>query len=146
MAQIFLLFTPMTQESIWPISMPNSVITVSRLSNAHTLKTHTFKRQWDTEILLWSFKHNKSDIKFNFVLNNSHRMQTISSISFIILGRKHFYHWQSGLILFCFLETIVCSGPSRFRFSIVFLCFGVLKRCLFMWFDSLSPINNISVI
>ena len=88
MAQIFLLFTPMTQESIWPISMPNSVITVS---NAHTL-THTFKRQWDTEILLWSFKQNKSDIKFNFVLNNSHRMQTISSISFIILGRKHFYH------------------------------------------------------
>ena len=89
MAQIFLRVTPVTQESIWPISMPNSVITVS---NAHTLKTHTFKRQWDTEILLRSFKQNKSDIKFNFVLNNSHRMQMISSISFIILGRKHFYH------------------------------------------------------
>ena len=89
MAQIFLWVTPMTQESIWPISMPNSVITVS---NANTLKTHTFKRQCDTEILLWSFKQNKSDIKFNFALNNSHQMRMISSISFIILGRKHFYH------------------------------------------------------
>ena len=116
MAQIFLLFMPITQESIWLISMPNSAITVSRM---HIPPKNTLSKVsgWGEEIRLWSFKQNESDIKLNFVLNSSAYMRKISSTIFFILGSTHFTSENWVLVLFCFLKTmfVLCHQNQIFN-------------------------------
>ena len=76
MAQIFLLFMTMTQESIWLISMLNSAITLYQCTYINpppkktkqtNKKKHTLKSSgWGKEIHLWSFEQNESDTKLDF--------------------------------------------------------------------------------
>ena len=99
MAQIFLLLMPINQESMWLISMQNSAITVSQMHNTNILSNGS---GWGKDIILWSFEHNESDIKLQFVLYSSAYMQNISSNIFIILGSKHFTSENGALVFFFF--------------------------------------------
>ena len=56
-------------------------------------------------------------------------MQKNSSISFNILGSKHFHLWQCFFDIVLFSENNKCTWPLRIRFSIVILCLWVLERC-----------------
>ena len=106
---------PMTQESMWLISMPNAAKAVSQINIPP--KTLSKGSGWGKDILLWSFQQNKRGIKLNFVLNSSAYMQRISSNIFLILGSKHFTSENGVLVLFCFLKTIfvLCHQESKFN-------------------------------
>ena len=69
MAQIFLLLMPMTQDSMWLNSMPNSAITVSHMHIPP--KTHFQKSVGGVKKLFCDHSSRNSDIKLNFVLNSS---------------------------------------------------------------------------
>ena len=57
------------------IPMPNYAITVSQ-KKAHSPKNTLSKGNgWGKESLLWSVEQNESDIKLNFILNNSAYVQ-----------------------------------------------------------------------
>ena len=109
---------PMTQESMWLISMPNAAIAVSQM-NIPPEKTLSKGSGWRKDILLWSFKQNESGTKLNFVLNSSAYMRNISSNIFVILESKHFTPENGVLVLSCFLKTmfVLCHQESDFQSS-----------------------------
>ena len=94
MAQIFLQFMHMNQESIWQVSMPYYFITVPQMHIPP--KSHFQKAMGGVKKFFCDY----SSSKLNFVLNNSHYMQNSSSNSFVILGSNIFISDNGVLVLF----------------------------------------------
>ena len=74
-----------------------------------------------------SFEINKSDIKLNFVLNNSHYLQKISSNSLINLGSSIFISDNGFFVMFSFLKTMFALGHQESDLNRHSMLWGVRK-------------------